>query len=224
MIPRPVSIRRARVIDDSWYRIEEFSVQGPSVDSDDAGPRDVVRLSCRRGDRVGVLPYRIEDLSVALTAQFRLPVMVSSGPSSDGLSIEILGGLIDDDGVEGSARREAEEETGLLVEHLIPCGTIYCCPALVAERTHLFLAPLDSLPVTDDSTTGVHNEGEVLRCFVWTLSEAWTAIAESRITDAKTVIALTRLAMLGRPGEVAVPRRGVASAQRRRPRRRPGDE
>lgn len=177
-----------RNLDVEWYSIAEYDVEDTGASIEAASLR---RTVCRRGDRVAVLPYRTGDLAVVLCEQFRLPVRVAEGGGS-GACLEVPGGLVDDEPVEVAARREVLEETGLRLGDLMACGSTFLIPGLVAERTHLFLAPQLEFPVAT-GRTGVEAEGEDLRCSIWAWDEAWRAVEQGQIVDAKTVMLLLRL-------------------------------
>lgn len=85
---------------------------------------------------------------------------------------------------EECARRELEEETGLIAGTLKPLSCIWTTPGFTDERIHLFLA-------TDLSQGTVARDAdeflEVVRC---PLDKALTMVRRGEIRDAKTVCAL----------------------------------
>lgn len=82
------------------------------------------------------------------------------------------------------ARRELEEETGLIAGRLLPLTTIYTTPGFCDERIHLFLA----LDLTQGRTS--LDQDEFLEPVVLPLSEALDRVRAGEITDAKTVCTL----------------------------------
>ena len=85
---------------------------------------------------------------------------------------------------EDCARRELEEETGLIAGRLVPLTTIYTTPGFCDERIHLFLA----LDLREGRVSLDHDE--FLEPVVLPLSEALARIRAGEITDAKTVCTL----------------------------------
>ncbi|MFL5083145.1 MAG: NUDIX domain-containing protein, partial [Microvirga sp.] len=73
-----------------------------------------------------------------LVHQFRAPVFHVAG--ADAL-LEAPAGGLDEDDPEACARREAEEETGLVLRDLEPVAAAWTMPGVSTERLHLFLAP-----------------------------------------------------------------------------------
>jgi nudix-type nucleoside diphosphatase (YffH/AdpP family) len=97
--------------------------------------REVVRF----GDAVCVLPYdpvRKLALVVRLT---RAPLLLAGETAQ---LLEAPAGMIDEgEAAEAAVRREALEEAGLALETLDPVATCWTSPGVLAERSHLFLAP-----------------------------------------------------------------------------------
>jgi len=184
----PGDARLEAIVEDGWYRVEQHTV---NLRDSTGGRVKVQRLVCRRGDRVAVLPYRISDATIVLTSQVRLP-RFQVVPESGGISIELPGGLVEGGDIAGSARREVLEETGLCVGELVPLITLECCPWLVAERTHIFLAPLEELSPAGDQH-GLQNAGELVDAHRMSLGAALVMVAGEEITDAKTIVALFAL-------------------------------
>ncbi len=90
------------------------------------------------GQGVAVLPYD-EARRVGLTIRiFRVPVLLGGGPIS---FREALAGIIEDEGPEETARREAMEEAGVRLTRLEPAGHAWTTPGLSTERIRLYLAP-----------------------------------------------------------------------------------
>jgi ADP-ribose pyrophosphatase len=82
------------------------------------------------------------------------------------------------------ARRELQEETGLIAGRLVPLTTIYTTPGFTDERIHLFLA--------FDLATGQNrlDSDEFIETIRLPLSEAIQRIRNGEIVDAKTICTL----------------------------------
>jgi nudix-type nucleoside diphosphatase (YffH/AdpP family) len=89
------------------------------------------------GNAACVLPYDPERRVALLVRQFRAAVAFEGEQEFP----EPPAGLIDEgEDAEASARREAEEETGLHLKALEPLGCYWSSPGSTTERSHLFLA------------------------------------------------------------------------------------
>lgn len=137
--------------------------------------RDVVR----HPGAVAVLPLH-DDGTVTLVRQYRAPI--------DSLLLEIPAGIrdVDDEPREQTARRELAEEAGLAaerVEHLI---SFHNAPGLSDEVVDVYLAT--GLSSVDADAQGV--EEEAMSIERHHLDELGEMIADGRLTDAKTVIAV----------------------------------
>lgn len=119
-----------------------------------------------------------EDPRILLIRQYRY--------ATDGYLLEAPAGRPDRPGEdwEVCARRELEEEAGLVAERLVPLTTIYTTPGFTDERIHLFLA----LGVQPGSTKP--DPDEFIEPVTLTIGEAMRAVASGEIIDAKTLCIL----------------------------------
>ena len=98
---------------------------------------EVERCIEDHGDAACVLPYDPERRVALLVRQFRAPVTLKGEAEFP----EPPAGLIDaGETAEASARREAEEETGLSLKVLESVGRFWSSPGSTTERSSLFLA------------------------------------------------------------------------------------
>ena len=88
----------------------------------------------------------------------------------------------------GLARRELQEETGLLAAHLLVLGTLEVTPSMIAHRCTVFLATEFSVgePKRDPAE-------QDMRSAWFTGTEIERMIRESQMVDAKSIAALTLL-------------------------------
>jgi ADP-ribose pyrophosphatase len=135
----------------------------------------------------GVLPVH-EDGTVSLIRQLR--------PAVDAVLLEIPAGRLGPDEPPAEcARRELIEETGITAAQLIPLGSVYSSPGVFDEVIHLFAATGLTQGVAQPE---VDEEIELL-CLP--LDEALQMASDGRISDAKTLAALFRWELLGRPAK-----------------------
>ena len=144
-----------------------------------------------RHDAVCVLPYDPQRDCVVLIEQFRVGAL---DKSLNPWLIELVAGLIDkDEQPEQVARREAVEEAGLELAELWPLTQYYPSPCGSDERVHLYVGRCDSRGA--GGVHGLEDEGEDIRVLVWSLDEALAAVANGRIDNAASIIALQWLAL-----------------------------
>jgi nudix-type nucleoside diphosphatase (YffH/AdpP family) len=139
-----------------------------------------------RGNGATILLYDRERRTVLLTRQFRFPAYVNGHP--DGLLVETAAGLLDDDSPEIAIRREAEEETGVVLGEVEHVFDAYMSPGSVTERLHFFAAPYAGGEL-HGTRAGLEEEGEEIEILEVDVDEAVAEIGSS-IIDAKTIMLL----------------------------------
>lgn len=141
-----------------------------------------------KSDGVAVLLYNTEKQTVILSKQFRSPVYVAG--VSNGISIELVGGAIDEnENPEATAIRETEEEVGYKVERLQRVSTIFLSPGIVKEKVHLFVGAYKDDDKTENGG-GVFNEDEEIEVLEVSYSDALAMIEKEEIIDARTILLL----------------------------------
>lgn len=136
------------------------------------------RVSVRHPGAVAIVP--VIDGSIVLMRQFRAPIRQ--------IVLEIPAGKLDIEGEvpEVAAARECEEETGYRPRRLEHLRTIYTTPGFSDEKIELYLGT--DLEEVGARPTGVEeHHAEIVRM---SFTEVRSAMADGRITDAKTLIAL----------------------------------
>jgi nudix-type nucleoside diphosphatase (YffH/AdpP family) len=139
-----------------------------------------------RGNGATILLYDAERRTVILTRQFRFPAYVNGHP--DGMLVEAAAGLLDDDSPEAAIRREAEEETGVILGEVEHVFDAYMSPGSVTERLHFFAAPYSDRG-RGGTRAGLAAEGEDIEVLELDVDEAVSSIGSS-IIDAKTIMLL----------------------------------
>lgn len=178
-----VRVTDVEVLSTDWHvtRATTLEVQ------DDSGAWSTQRRETYdRGNGATILLYDQERRTVLLTRQFRFPAYVND--HADGMLVETAAGLLDDDSPETAIRREAEEETGVVlgdVEHVFDA---YMSPGSVTERLHFFAAPYTGAS-WGGTRAGLEAEGEDIEVLEYDVDEAVAAIG-STIVDAKTIMLL----------------------------------
>ncbi len=141
-----------------------------------------------KSDGVAILLYNTESKKVLLSKQFRIPVYISG--VSDGVSIEVCGGAIDDgESPETSVVREVKEELGYNVSNLKAVNTVFLSPGIVRERVHLFTGNYTNSDRINNGG-GLETENEEIEVFEVTFTKAMEMIDSGEIIDARTIMLL----------------------------------
>ncbi len=177
-----VRVTDVRLLASNWhvFRSTTFDYLG-----DDGEWRSQTRETYDRGDGATVLLYDPRRRTVLLTRQFRYPVYVNDHP--DGMLVETAAGLLDDDAPEEAMRREAAEETGMVVGEVEPVFVAYMSPGSVTEKLHFYAAAYDGPPAI--LSGGVEEEGEEIELLELDIDAAVADIGVG-IVDAKTIMLL----------------------------------
>ncbi|WP_328596793.1 NUDIX domain-containing protein [Agromyces humi] len=186
-----VRVRDVRVLTSNWYvtRVTSFDYQHA-----DGRWTTEERETYDRGDGACILLYDVAARTVLLTRQFRYPAYVNEHP--DGMLTEVVGGLLDEDAAEVAIRREAEEETGVVVGDVERVFEVYMSPGSVTERLHFFAAPYVRGSVAHGSRAGLVEEGEDIEVLELDFDDALDRIGHDLI-DAKTIMLLQWAALKG---------------------------
>jgi ADP-ribose pyrophosphatase len=126
-----------------------------------------------------------DDGTVALVKQYRHP------PARFVLELP-AGKLEAHESPETCARRELEEEVGVVAGSLVPLSEFYTTPGFCSERLWVFLATGLS------ETTRSHEDDEIIEVVRIPLSRALSMIETGEIDDSKTIIGLLLAARVRR--------------------------
>lgn len=165
-------------VDEAYLRFEQFN--------GDMSPR-VRRLNVERGNSVAILVLNKDTNKLILVCQFRYPTY----QNKHGWIIEAIAGMVDPgESPEQTARRELEEETGLIIETFEPITTFYPSPGGSSELIHLFYSEVSGDQAKYKETGGVISQGEDVKALEITLEDALAKVKSGEIVDAKTIIGL----------------------------------
>ena len=159
-------------------RIVDLSIDTVRFPNGKTGQLEMIRHSGASAVLPVLTELEAEDPQILLIKQYRY--------ASGGYLLEVPAGRPDQEGEdwEVCARRELEEETGLIAEQLVKLTTIYTTPGFTDEQIHLFVATgLTKGNVSLD-------EDEFLDAVVLPMSEALEKVRDGEISDAKTICAL----------------------------------
>lgn len=172
-----------------FFRLDRLQLRHRRFDGDWTGP--LQRELVLRRPAVALLPYDPVTDRVVLVEQFRLGAWIADRP---GWMVEIPAGLIDaGESKEHSAIRETREETGLAVAELLPVREFATSPGGFNEWVSLFCGRVGA--PAEASLHGLASEQEDIRILPMPAADALVLLAEGRIQNAITVIALQWFAL-----------------------------
>lgn len=186
-----VVVRDVEVLSCDWYVLRATTFDQRLRDGTWRRQR---RETYDRGDGAAILLHDVERRTILLTRQFRYPAYVNTHP--DGMLLEVPAGLLDADDAESAIRREAAEETGVVVGEVTDVGRYFMSPGSVTERLHLFAAPYHHDDVDETRTHGDRSEGEDIEVLEMDVDEAVAGIGR-HLVDAKTVMLLQWAVLCG---------------------------
>ncbi len=120
-----------------------------------------------------------DDDTILLVKQYRYPLKQ--------VNLELPAGKLEQgENPDDACKRELEEETGYQAEVWKSLGFINTTPGICTEKLYLYLAK-------NLKFVGEHpDEGEVIKCFEYKLSDVFKMINNGQINDSKTICALSR--------------------------------
>ncbi|MDH3995178.1 MAG: NUDIX domain-containing protein [Gammaproteobacteria bacterium] len=153
----------------------------------------LVREIFERGDAVGVLPYDPVSDSLVMIEQFRPGAM--RGDDSPWM-LELIAGVVEAGESDADVvHREAREEAGCELSELVPVATVLPSAGACTEQVRLFCGRVSSAAI--GGIHGLQEEGEDILVHSVPRAEALQMLAEDRIPNGHTLIALQWLYIHG---------------------------
>ena len=169
-----------------FMKLAKYTVRHERFDGSMIGP--FTREIILRTTAVGVLPYDPIADKILLIEQFRLAAHLAGFPA---WQLEVVAGIVDHAG-EGDAevaRREAQEEAGLIVEgELRPIHRYMTSPGGTTETVTLFCGRVDSRHA--GGVHGLATEHEDIKVAVKSYRAALRLIRADKIINGITLLAL----------------------------------
>ena len=181
-----VRITEEMLLSDNWYVLKRFSFD---LRRRDGSWQQQTREVYDRGNGATILLYNLEQRTVVLTRQFRIPAHLNG---HNGFLIEAAAGLLDNASPEERIRLEAEEETGYRVNAVKKIYEAFMSPGSVTERIHFFIGEYSPGDRIGDGG-GLIDEGEDIEVMELGFDEAIAMIASGEIADGKTIMLLQYL-------------------------------
>lgn len=190
MQPRQVEVLTRETVFQGYFRIDRYQLRHEQF----AGGlgTQVLREVFERGQVAAVLPVDPVAGRVVLIEQFR-PGALAAG--HDPWLLECVAGIIEQGELAADVCiRETQEEAGCVVTDLLPIAApFFSSPGACSETVSLFCGRVDAS--TAHGLHGLADEGEDIRVGTWPIDDALQLLADGRIVNAKTIIALQWLAL-----------------------------
>ncbi len=183
---------KSKVVSNFWGKLEQINFDftfknGKTV--------NLTHEVYGKNDGVAILLYNPLTQKVILTKQFRMPVFVAG--ISDGFSIEVVGGALDENETpENCVIRETEEEVGYRISNVKRVTTSFLSPGIVKEKVHLFVGEYRAEDKTENGG-GVAAEHEEIEIIETSFTTALQMIENEKIIDARTIMLLQYLKIQG---------------------------
>jgi ADP-ribose pyrophosphatase len=153
----------------------------------------LVREVFHRGDAVGVLPYEPETDTVLMIEQFR-PGALRADDSP--WMLELIAGVVEEgESDEDVIHREAMEEAACEVSELEPIATVFPSAGACTEQVRLFCGRMSK--IAPGGIHGLQEEGEDILVHSVSRADALQMLADNRIPNGHTLIALQWLHIHG---------------------------
>jgi len=186
-----IKILDTEILSDNWYVLNKVTYE---ITRNDGIKQTQNREAYDRGNGAVILLYNLEQRSIVLTRQFRLPTYLNGNPS--GMLIEACAGLLDQDNAEDCIKRETEEETGYQVSEVTKVFEAYMSPGSVTEILYFFTAAYDkSMKIHEGG--GLAHEEEHIEVLEFQFETALKMIDNGEIKDAKTIMLIQHLRLKG---------------------------
>ncbi len=147
---------------------------------------EITRELFDRGHAAAVLPYDPVRDEVVLVEQFRVGAVHAEGSP---WLLEVVAGIVEEgESAEEVVRREAEEEAGLTLNNQTRVMSYFTTPGGCSERITVFIGEVDASQAA--SHAGLATESEDIRVHRLPREQAMQWLAEGRIDNATSIIAL----------------------------------
>jgi GDP-mannose pyrophosphatase NudK len=185
-----ILLRRRQIVSRGHGELERLIVERKRFDG---GIQSLAREVYDSGDGAAILLYDPKSTRVVLVRQFRITAYLKDGLES---LIEVCAGRLEGEDAESRIIREAEEETGFVVQKPRRVFETYMSPGCFAGKLTFFVAEYSPGSQTRRGG-GRDDEGEDIEILGPTLDEAMEMIGRAEIIDAKTILLLQYAKLTG---------------------------
>lgn len=186
-----VRVLESQIVWSGHYAIRRLTLQHKRFAGGWSDP--VTREVFERGDAVGVLPYDPVTDRLVLIEQFRPGAM--RGDDTPWM-LELIAGVVEpSESDEDVVHREAMEEAACELSDLVPIATVFPSAGACSEQVRLFCGRVSKASI--GGFHGLEEEGEDILVHSVARSDALQMLAQDRIPNGHTLIALQWLHIHG---------------------------
>ena len=186
-----VRVLESQIVWSGHYAMRKLTLQHKRFAGGWSDP--VTREVFERGDAVGVLPYDPVTDSLVLIEQFRPGAM--RGDDSPWM-LELIAGVVEpSESDEDVVHRESMEEAACELSDLVPIATVFPSAGACSEQVRLFCGRVSKASI--GGFHGLEEEGEDILVHSVARSDALQMLAQDRIPNGHTLIALQWLHIHG---------------------------
>lgn len=178
-----IFVRQRQIVSRGHGALERLIVERKRFDG---SSQSLAREVYDSGDGAAILLYDPKNMRVVLVRQFRISAYLRDGLES---LIEVCAGRLEGEDAERRIIKEAEEETGFIVQKPRRVFEAYMSPGCFAEKITFFVAEYAPHHKVGKGG-GRDDEGEDIEILEPTLDEALEMVARGEIIDAKTILLL----------------------------------
>jgi len=179
-----IKIVKTEIVSQKWSTLKVVTLEFLQKDG---SWQQQTREAYDRGNGAAILLYNVQQQSVILTRQFRLPAYINGDLT--GMLTEVCAGKLDSDSPEVCIKRETEEETGYQISEVRKVMEAYMSPGSVTEILYFFVGEYAADMKINDGG-GVANEHENIEVLEMDFKDALSKIDSGEIRDAKTIMLL----------------------------------
>jgi ADP-ribose pyrophosphatase len=190
MKEKKVTVLSREILYQGFYQIQRYTLQTELFSGPMSQPYQ--RELLVQPAAAAALLYDPQKKAVVLIEQFRLGTL---GANNSPWILEVVAGLQDKtrESDEDLIKREIYEEAGAEVISLHRICSYFVSPGASSEHLTLFCAIIDSTKIKEFA--GLDSEHEDIRVHVVPVDEALAMLADGRINNGTTIIALQWLAL-----------------------------
>jgi nudix-type nucleoside diphosphatase (YffH/AdpP family) len=177
-------ILEVKTLSDDWHSLKKYTFEYRRKTGElQRQEREVYDT----GGGATVLLYNLEQRTVILTRQFRMPAYLIG--HADGMMIETPAGMLEDENPEERIKDEIEEETGYAINQVAKVFEAQMSPGSILEHIHFFIAAYSPVQ-RENAGGGLKSEGEDIEVLELAFEKAWEMMVNGDIIDAKTMLLL----------------------------------
>jgi GDP-mannose pyrophosphatase NudK len=181
-----VKIVNTEILSNNWYTLKKVTFD---YQHQNGTWIQQSREAYDRGNGATILLYNLEQKTILVTEQFRLPTYING--NATGMLLEACAGLLDLDNPEDCIRRETEEETGYQIKEVKKIFEAYMSPGSVTEILHFFVAEYSpAMKISSGGGVDIHEDITVIEL---PFAKAVDMVTSGEIRDGKTILLIQYL-------------------------------